>query len=157
MIGTQLQQWALIAVPAFIVFMLLFAVVICVVVLFMERRKALHTAYVITNKRCIVFSGKWFGGPSQESFYPDLLQHMRRMGSWVFGGDAGDLVFRSVTTITTTHHRRGGTSTSVSTVYYGFLAIRNLDEIEQKIRQTLLRDDDEDDDDDDEDEKPKKK
>jgi hypothetical protein len=78
---------------------------------------------------------------------------MRRMGSWIFGGDAGDLVFRSVTTITTTHHSRGGTSTSVSTTYYGFLGIRELDHIEGLIRQTLLRDDDDDDDDD----KPRKK
>lgn len=131
------------------------AVVMAAVIIFMDRRKALHTAYVITNKRCIVYTGRWFFSPSVESFYPDLLAHMRRMASWVFGGDAGDLVFRSVTTITTTHHRRGGTSTSVSTVYYGFLGIRDMDRIETLIRQTLLTDDD--DEDEDEDEKPKKK
>jgi predicted Zn finger-like uncharacterized protein len=132
------------------------AVVVAAVVIFMDRRKAMHTAYVITNKRCIVYTGRWFFSPSIESFYPDLLAHMRRLASWVFGGDAGDLVFRSVTTITTTHHRRGGTSTSVSTVYYGFLGIREIDRIETLIRQTLLTDND-DDDEDEEDEKPKKK
>jgi predicted Zn finger-like uncharacterized protein len=127
------------------------------IILFMDRRAALATAYVVTNKRCIVFTGKWFFSPGLESFYPDLLAHMRRMGSWIFGGDAGDLVFRSVTTITTTHSRRHGTSTSVSTVYYGFLGIRSLDEIERVIRQTLLTDDDDDDDDDDDEDDRKKK
>jgi len=122
---------------------------------FMDRRKAKATAYVITDKRCICFYGKWFGSPAQESYYPDLLQHMRRMQSWFFGADAGDIVFRSVTTITTTtsRNRHGGTSTSTSssTVYYGFLGIRGLDEIEAKIRTTLLsdKDDEEDGDDDD--------
>jgi predicted Zn finger-like uncharacterized protein len=114
----------------------------------MDRRKAQATAYVITNKRCICFYGRWFGAPSQESYYPDLLQHLRRMQSWFFGADAGDLVFRSVTTITTTTGKHG-TSTSSSTVYYGFLGIRGLDEIEAKIRKALLSDDDDDEDDDD--------
>ena len=79
---------------------------------------------------------------------------MRRMQSWFFGADAGDLVFRSVTTITTTHHQRGGTSTSVQTTYFGFIGIRNLEEIECLIRETLLSDED---DDDDEDYEPRKK
>ena len=114
----------------------------------MDRKKAKATAYVLTNKRCICFYGKWFGSPSQESYYPDLLQHMRRMKSWFFGADAGDIVFRSVTTVTTTTDKHG-TRTSSSTVYYGFLGIRGLDEIEAKIRKTLLSDDDDDEDEDD--------
>jgi predicted Zn finger-like uncharacterized protein len=123
------------------------AVALGILIPFMDRRKALATAYVITNKRCIVYSGRWFGGPSPESFYPDLLAHMRRMQSWIFGGGAGDIVFRSVTTITTTHHRRGGSSTSSSTTYYGFLGIRDMDDVERRIREALLTDDDDDDDD----------
>jgi len=123
---------------------------------FMDWRKARATAYVITNKRCIVYTASWFGTVTPESFHPDLLQHMRRMQSWFFGTDAGDLVFRSVTTITTTHHARGGTSTSTSTKYYGFLGIRGLDEIERRIREAILVDDD-DDDDDEEDRRRKKK
>jgi predicted Zn finger-like uncharacterized protein len=123
------------------------AVFLAILIPFMDRRKALATAYVITNKRCIVFTGRWFGGPSPESFYPDLLVHMRRMQSWIFGNGAGDIVFRSVTTITTTHHRRGGSSTSSSTTYYGFLGIREMDDVERRIREALLSDDDDDDDD----------
>ena len=126
-------------------------------IVFMARRKALGTAYVITNKRCIVYTAGWFGGVSPESFYPDLLQHMRRMQSWIFGSDSGDIVFRSVTTITTTHHARGGASTSVQTTYFGFLGIRNLDETERIIRQSLLTDNDDDEDDDDDRRSRKKK
>jgi hypothetical protein len=133
--------------------------VLSVIIMFMDRRKALGTAYVITNKRCIVFNAGWFFGPSPVSYYPDLLQHMRPMGSWVFGDGAGDLVFRSVTTVTKTYHQRGGVSTSVSTVYYGFLGIRRMEEIQGIIINTLLygggkkkkkkkKDDDDDDDDD---------
>ena len=103
----------------------------------MERKKALGSAYVITNKRCITFLPGWFSGPAPTSYYPDLVQHMRRMPSWIFGDGAGDIVFRSVTTVTTTYHRRGGASTSVSTTYYGFLGIRNLDEVEGRIRHAL--------------------
>ena len=114
----------------------------------LSRRKAHQTCYVITTRRAIVFAGGFFGSPSIESFKPNLLAHMRPMKSWVFKDGAGDLVFRSVTTITTTHHKHGGSSTSRSTAYYGFLAIRNMDKIEQKIRRTLLVDDDDDDDDD---------
>ena len=144
-----------ILIYAVLVVLFLFSVLFFAVLIpLMDRRKAHHTAYVITNKRCIVYTGSWFMGPSVESFYPELLAHMRRMSSWIFGADAGDIVFRSVTTVTTTHHARGGTSTSVSTTYYGFLGIRSLDEIEQRIRDTLLRDDD---DEEDEDERPRKK
>jgi hypothetical protein len=140
-------HWAIATGGAIFVW-LIFAVAIGVGVPFMDRRKALATAYVITNKRCITYTASWFGTVTPESFYPDLLQYMRRMQSWFFGKDAGDLVFRSVTIITTTHHARGGTSTSAQTTYFGFLGIRDLDEVERKIRQSLLTDDDDDDDDD---------
>jgi hypothetical protein len=149
-------HWAIATGGAVFVWLML-AVALCVSIPFMDRRKALATAYVITNKRCITYTASWFGTVTPESFYPDLLRHMRRMQSWFFGKDAGDLVFRSVTTITTTHHSRGGTSTSVQTTYFGFLGIRGLDEIERKIRQALLTDDDDDDDDEDDRRSRKKK
>ena len=140
-----------------LVLWLLLAPILSIVILFMDRRAALGTVYVVTNKRCIVFNGRWFTSPKAESYYPDLLVHMRRMRSWFFGSEAGDLVFRSVTTVTTTHHARGGTSTSYSTTYYGFLGIRNLEDAERIIRSTLLRDDDDDEEDDDDDRPRKKK
>jgi predicted Zn finger-like uncharacterized protein len=143
--GVALEIKNIFAYLAVGVLYLMAAAVITIVIPFMDRRKALATAYVITNKRCIVFNGAWFIRGSPESYYPDLVAHMRPMSSWIFGDGAGDLVFRSVTTITTTHHARGGTSTSVSTTYYGFLGIRHMHEVEERIRKALLRDDDDDD------------
>jgi hypothetical protein len=125
--------------------------------LVLSRKKARGTAYVITNKRCIVYTGRWFGNAWAESYYPNQLIHMRCMRSWFFGEGAGSVVFRSVTTITTTYHKRGGTSTSVSTTYYGFLSIRNMESIESLIRRTLLTDDDEDDDDEDDEDNDRRK
>jgi hypothetical protein len=67
-LGSQLSNYVYIIVPVVILFCLTCALVVGGFVLFMDRRKALATAYVVTNKRCIVVSGKWFGGPAQESF-----------------------------------------------------------------------------------------
>ena len=147
---------AAIVIGCIVVVWFLLALIVTGLVLYMERRKAIGSAYVITNKRCITFVPGWFSGPAPTSYYPDLVQHMRRMPSWIFGGDAGDIVFRSLTTVTTTYHRRGGASTSVRTTYYGFLGIRNLDEVEGRIRQARLRDDDDDDDEEEEDRRKKK-
>ena len=116
----------------------------------MDRRKAMHTAYVITNKRCIVYSGRVFS-PSVES-YPIARAHAAN-GVLDLGGDAGDLVFRSVTTITTRTTPRG-TSTSVSTAYCGFPAFAKSTASNAHPSNAPT---DNDDDDDEEDEKPKKK
>jgi hypothetical protein len=156
-LGHDNPSLAAILIGGIIVLALVFAVLVFGLVLFMERKKAIGAAYVITNKRCITFLPGWFSGPAPTSYYPNMVQNMRRMPSWIFGGDAGDIVFRSVTTVTRTYHQRGGVSTSVSTTYYGFLGIRNLDEIEGRIRQALFADDDDDEDDDDEDDRRKKK
>ncbi len=145
----------LIVVPILIALDVFACIGWAILIVFMDRKAALSTAYVVTTKRCIVFKGGWFMKPGVESFYPDLLVHMRRMSSWIFGGGAGDIVFRSVTTITTTHHARGGSSVSRSTVYYGFLGVASMDETEEIIRNALLRDDDDDEDDDDD--RPRKK
>ncbi len=155
--GTLIQNnpgLTAILIGGIIVLTFILAIIIFGLVLFMERKKAIGAAYVITNKRCITFLPGWFVGPRPTSYYPDLVQHMRRMPSWIFGGDAGDIVFRSVTTVTTTYHRHGGASTSVSTTYYGFLGIRNLDDIEERIRQALFADDE---DEEEEDRRKKKK
>ena len=157
--GTQAPApFNTVLIIAVAVLWLFLAIALPGLILFLARRKALGSAYVITNKRCITFLPGYFSSAAvPTSYYPDLIQHMRRMSSWVFGSDAGDIVFRSVTTVTTTHHARGGTSTSVSTTYYGFLAMRNIGELEERIRDALLRDDDDDDDDDDRRRRKKKK
>ena len=51
--------------------------------------------------------------------------------------DAGDVVFKSMTTITH-HHGRHGSSTSSSTTYWGFLAIRKSRDVEALLRETLI-------------------
>ncbi len=149
--GSQAKDYAVLIIGGIVVLWLFACLLIMALVLFMERKKALGTAYVITNKRCITMIPGWFTRAAPTSYYPDLVQHMRRMPSWIFGADSGDIVFRSVTVITTSHSRRHGTTRSVQTPYYGFLGIRQLDEVEGRIRQALLSGDDDDDDDDDED------
>jgi predicted Zn finger-like uncharacterized protein len=148
--GTQLDDKSLakLLIGGIVVAWLVLSFVIAVMVMFMEHRRAVGSAYVITNKRCITLIPGWFTAPAPVSYYPDLVQQMRRIPSWIFGGDSGDIVFRSVTTITRTYSRRHGTSTSVQTTHYGFLGIRQLDEVEGRIRQALLSSDDDDDDDD---------
>lgn len=95
-----------------------------------------RSCYVVTNRRCMV----WYGGPfsSKEDYLPGALSGMRRRNGWFCGSDTGDLVFRSVTTITHSVDRRGGVSTSRSTTYYGFLNVQNLSEVERVVRETLV-------------------
>jgi hypothetical protein len=95
-----------------------------------------RTCYVLTNRRCIVWMCNWFGGIHMENYNPAQLANMWRRDLWFFGKGAGDLVFRSVTTITVRTGRHGGVSQS--TTYYGFLAVENVREIERLVRETLV-------------------
>jgi hypothetical protein len=97
---------------------------------------AKRTCYVLTNRRCIVWMCNWFGGVHMENYNAAQLANMWRRDMWFFGKGAGDLVFRSVTTITVRTGRHGGVSQS--TTYYGFLAIENVREIEKLVRETLV-------------------
>jgi hypothetical protein len=107
--------------------------------------KAVRTGYVLTDRRALVWRPGFLGLLGKEVYRPDQLLGMRRRPSWVFGDEAGDVIFRSVTTITKTIYkdRHGRESTrppsySIRTVYYGFLAIYQSDEVERLIRETLL-------------------
>ena len=62
---------------------------------------------------------------------------MRRGDSWLLA-DGGDLIFRSVTTVRTSYNRQGGSSRSVTTTHYGFLAIARVKEVEKLVRETLI-------------------
>jgi hypothetical protein len=95
-----------------------------------------RTCYVLTNRRCIVWKCNWLGSVHMENYNPAQLANMWRRDMWFFGKGAGDLVFRSVTTITVTTGRHGGVSQS--TTYYGFIAIENVREIERLVRETLV-------------------
>lgn len=100
--------------------------------------KAARTCYALTSRRAIVWQAGWFGHVEMENYNPARLANMWRRDMWFFGKGGGDLVFRSTTTITVSHSRRGGTSVSESTTYYGFLAIENAKEVERLVREVLV-------------------
>jgi hypothetical protein len=103
---------------------------------------ALHrgakTCYVLTNRRAIVWIPGFFGEGEFDSYSVAMLQLMRRRDSWFISG-AGDLVFRTVTTITTTYSRSDPVGRSSSSVArYGFLGLDDVRSVEKLIRHTLI-------------------
>jgi hypothetical protein len=100
--------------------------------------KAKRTCYVLTNRRCIVWMCQWHGGIRTDNYAPNQLTNLRRADMWFFAKGGGDLIFRSVTVITTTYRQRGPTSTSMREYRYGFLAIERCRDVEKLIRETLL-------------------
>ena len=90
------------------------------------------TCYALTNRRALVYKAGLFG-PTRESYSPMEVAQMRRSDSWVFQ-DGGDLIFRSVTTVTTYSKGRP----SVRTTHYGFLSIAHVKEIDRLVRETLI-------------------
>jgi hypothetical protein len=97
---------------------------------------AKRTCYVLTNRRALVYKEGLFG-PIRESYPPLEVANMRQSNSWVFSG-CGDLIFRTVMTVTTSRNSRGGSSSSVRTTYYGFLAIPHVQEVATLVRETLI-------------------
>lgn len=108
-----------------------------------QNMRAKKMSYALTNRRCIVWTCNLIGQVKRTNYEPAQLVNMRRAGSWIMGDGAGDVIFKTITKITTTHYqnRRGGyagSSTSVTQIHYGFLAIRRAQEVEQLIRETLV-------------------
>jgi Zn-finger nucleic acid-binding protein len=105
--------------------------------------RAQHTAYVLTNRRCLVFEPNAFGMPKVAVYMPDIVSRMKKSGSWFHKG-GGDLIFRTVTVVTTTHYRdrrsgaSRGSSSSVSETHYGFLAIDDVARVEKLINRNLV-------------------
>jgi hypothetical protein len=97
---------------------------------------AQRQCYALTNRRVLVFKQGLFG-PTFESYSPLEVSGMRRSDSWVFKG-GGDLIFRTVTVVRSSYSPQTGTSRSVRTIHYGFLAIPNVREIERLVRETLI-------------------
>lgn len=108
-----------------------------------QRLKAHHTGYMLTSKRCVVFEPNFIGQVKATAYMPDIVAKMRRQNAWSLKG-GGDLIFRTVTTITTKHSRDRrtgaprGSSTSVTQTHYGFLAIDNVDRVETLINKRLV-------------------
>jgi hypothetical protein len=110
---------------------------------FFQKWRARRTCYVLTNRRAIVWQANWFGIPRMTNYNPAELTGLRRADSW-FVKDCGDVIFKSITVITTTTYRGArtgrymGSSVSKKTYNYGFLAVRNPRAIEVLIRETLV-------------------
>jgi hypothetical protein len=95
------------------------------------RRKAKRTVYVITNRRAIVLAGGWRGSITVRSFEPESLTDISRRQN---PDGSGDVVF-------TRDIRRDSDGGRQSTDV-GFLAVRDVKSVEQKVRalSTVKRD-----------------
>jgi hypothetical protein len=107
----------------------------CGVVPFYRWKMAQGSCYALTNRRALVFRQGLFG-PTRESYSPVEVAQMRRSDSWLFA-EGGDLIFRTVTVVRTSYSQRGS-SRSVTTTHYGFLAIARVKEVEKLVRETLI-------------------
>ncbi len=88
------------------------------------RRGARRTAYVITDRRAILFQGGWRGSMTVRSFEPSALQgdlHRKQHSD-----GSGDLIF-------TQEFQRGSKGREYTT-NIGFMAVRDVKGVEEKIR-----------------------
>jgi len=99
-------------------------------------KMAQGTCYALTNRRALVYKQGLFS-PTRESYAPNEVAGMRRADSWLMDG-GGDLIFRTVKTISTTYNSRGGANSSITTTHYGFLAIAHVKEIDKLVRETII-------------------
>jgi hypothetical protein len=107
-----------------------------------RRLRAARTLYVLTRRRATVWEPNLLGIMTVCDYTPDVLSRMFRRQSWFVKG-AGDLVFRSLTKITTTHtyDKRGGyrgSRTSIVKYYWGFMAIDDVNEVEKLINDQVV-------------------
>jgi hypothetical protein len=112
------------------------------------KRRSRRNVYLLTNRRAIVWTKKFFGR-KKEVYLPTQLVQLRSQGSWL-GKGVGDVIFKTIITIrifTQSHGggrgRHGGfrgtsTSTSRTVTHYGFLAVENYQKVEKLIRETLV-------------------
>jgi hypothetical protein len=89
-------------------------------------RQARRTCYALTNRRAIIWQAGTFGAVSVRSYGPEALGQLHRTE---YADGSGDLVFEVVVSV------RNRTAT---TIRHGFLAIRDVREIEELVRRVLL-------------------
>jgi hypothetical protein len=107
-----------------------------------RRLRAARTLYVLTQRRATVFEPNLLLVMTACDYRADVLSRMSRRNSWFVKG-AGDLVFKTLTKITTTHtyDRRGGyqgSRTSIITYYWGFLAVEDAKDVERLINDHVV-------------------
>ena len=103
---------------------------------YFKRLCAFKTVYVLTNKRAICFNklrgirfNKRFNGYEILTYYPDKLINMTKV---VRKNGAGDLRFVEIPI------RSPGPDPFLSLRKVGFLSIKNVNNVEDLIRKTIL-------------------
>ena len=84
--------------------------------------KARRTAYVLTNKRAILFDGVW--STEIRSYWPANLKNLRRTQN---SDGSGDLIFDRELNVDNDGKKK--------IVNRGFIAIRNVKKVEERVRQ----------------------
>jgi hypothetical protein len=125
---------------------LVFVGIGCVIAPFSMRRRAHRDVYLLTNRRAVVWTQKFFSR-KKEVYQPTQLVQMRSEGSWA-GGGVGDVIFKTVVRISISNtggrrmgggYVRGGrTNVSRSVTHYGFLAVPEYKAVDRLIRETLV-------------------
>lgn len=93
------------------------------------RRRARRSAYVLTDRRAIVFTAGWRGSITVRSFEPERLNDLRRKQH---PDGSGDLVFAQ-------DIRRDSDGDRLATDV-GFLAVREVKSVEEMVRALAQRD-----------------
>jgi hypothetical protein len=116
-------------------------VVAAVALPIVKRLRARGTLYVLTQRRATVWEPNLIGRLTVCDYTVEILAKMRRRNA-IFVKGAGDLVFRTLTKITTTHYRgrggRAGSESHVQTIYWGFLAIADVARVEALINENIV-------------------
>lgn len=95
---------------------------------FWASRKARRSAYVLTDRRALVFAAGWRGSVTVRSFEPERLMDLRRKQ---YSDGTGDLVFTQDVRCDSEGHTR---ATDV-----GFLAVRDVSSVEALVRTLIQR------------------
>jgi hypothetical protein len=88
------------------------------------RRRAQRMAYVITDRRAIIFQGGWRGSVNVRSFEPSTLKGDLQRKQHADG--SGDLIFAQ--------ELRRGSKGRQYTANIGFLAVRDVKAVEEMVR-----------------------
>lgn len=93
-----------------------------------SRRKAHRSAYVLTDRRAILFSADWRGSVTVRSFEPERLTDLQRKQH---ADGSGDLVFAQ--------DSRRDSDGGRHTIDVGFLAIREVKNVEELVKALAQR------------------
>jgi hypothetical protein len=101
------------------------------------RRNAGKTYFFISTKRAVVSNTTLFG-TTKTDYHPEQLVGLLPIRSSTFGDGGGDVVFRSVVTITTTSYSSGHSGEQRSKEHFGFLGIRKAKQVADLIHIVLV-------------------